>query len=227
MKNIGKIMIPCILILLIFSLIIFNKNIYITPSEITPSTQITKYCKIDNQVEISSAIPEMEDVETEEEFIYILTFSIEEVAHPNLPVTTHFYHFVEEVEEYYGAPKDLFFKMIYCESLFRVDAASSAQCYGLMQIMEKYAAHFASFEDKFSGVFAKGLDLFNPYQNVVLGGRVYADWIRMTGITDPTDILGFYNKGWSYAETHNRDYSEKVLGIDLDSLDFKGWEIIG
>lgn len=180
-------------------------------------------------VEMTTSTTTQEVISTEPTSLPTTTPTTEEVIKPdNLPISDKFRSHVSEVCQLYNFDENLIYQIIYHESRFQSNA-DNGLCQGLMQVNKNYIKHYANIND---GVYdiSDDYDVFDPYDNVILGVRVLDDWRRMgkdSGYNKLVDWLSFYNQGWSYKSSKSQRYAKAVLNTDLSKIDFSNYKIVG
>jgi soluble lytic murein transglycosylase len=106
-----------------------------------------------------------------------------------------------------GVPEHLVYAVMREESAFEPAAVSSAHAYGLMQIIEPTARHYA----KGLGLPSDPASLTKPPVNIALGCRVLADLTRRFG-SNPLFAIPGYNAG----PGRPRRWATELASTDFD-----------
>ena len=143
----------------------------------------------------------------------------------NIPMSDKLKSHIKYVSNFYNIEESLIYKIIYIESRFDKNARNS-NCYGLMQVMKKYSRSFMKWGDEIDGLIPS-TDIMNPYTNTVLGIRILKRWkdeSRKLGYEQEKAFIEMYGKGYNIGTSRN--YANRVLSINLDSIDFSSYSIV-
>lgn len=196
-----------------------NKILEETTTESSSEDIIEEFLEIETlSEETTTNPPKVSEEETEESFEF-----------DYIPLSDDLKRHVREMCEFYNFEEELIYQIIYVESKFNPDA-SSGLCNGLMQVSPVYSDHYADIDDGCPyEISSDNYDIYDPYDNIVLGLRCLSDWRSMgtnKGYSDISDWLSFYNMGWGYMSYGPNGYAEKVLSTDLSSIDFSTYKIV-
>jgi hypothetical protein len=145
-----------------------------------------------------------------------------EKIYNKVPLSASDQTFVKTVSGFYGINYATVFKLMYAESRFSVKDVSSTNDYGIMQINIAYYKAYVKANDKYDNIVAaSGNNLFDFRTNVIIGCRELKYWKSQCSKREyyaESDYLDCYNRGFSYFDTLNKSYSDRVLGVNLNNL---------
>lgn len=145
-----------------------------------------------------------------------------------IPMTEKLKLHIKDLCDYYDFDPRTIYQLIYSESRYQ-PTADSGICQGLMQISrdEDDLRFFAEIEDIYEVTYP--CNLCDPYVNTTLGIRVLSRWRDVAGEgSTMSDWINYY--GWGYDYDGNSSsilYGNYVQSINLESVDFSEYEIVG
>lgn len=182
-----------------------------------PSTTLPSQLEVSESTEVSEiqSTPASQVLSPEE--IYLEEYDY-------IPMTDDLKLHIKRLCDYYNFEPRAIYQLIYSESRY-VTTADNGICRGLMQLMyiEGPSDYFSQMKDVYD--VPRDYDLFDPYINTTLGIRVLNEWRRVSDESSTmSDWINSY--GWGY-DSEGCTYGDYVLSIDLESIDFSSYEIVG
>lgn len=186
-------------------------------TEEVPLAALLPQLEVSEDTEVSEVQSTPESQASSPEEIYLREYDY-------IPMTDDLKLHIKRLCDYYNFEPRAIYQLIYSESRYTT-TADNGICRGLMQLMyiEGPSDYFSQMEDVYN--VPRDYDLFDPYINTTLGIRVLSEWRRVSDESSTmSDWINSY--GWGY-DSEGVTYGDYVLSIDLESIDFSSYEVIG